>query len=115
MKWVTHVVWGALPFLSTMGPLSYAVASLHTALTDVMGHWGYRRAKWHDVLSVVLGVAIGLHLGNVAAGLAMGLIHVVLDWLSPGRLAVSWLYNLPFILLGVSLNVYISRLTLGHA
>ena len=115
MKWLTHVVWGSLPFLPSMGLMAYAVASVHTAITDVMGHWGYRRAMWHDALSVVLGVAIGWYLDNVAAGLLLGLIHVVLDWLSPGRLAVSWLYNAPFFLLGAVLNVYISRLTLGHA
>jgi hypothetical protein len=95
--------------------MAYAAASLHTAITDMLGHRGYRRARWHDALSVALGVAIGLYLGNAAAGLAMGLIHVVLDWISPGRLAVSWLYNAPFFIMGVALNLYISRVILGHA
>jgi len=68
-------------------------ASLHTAVTDVLGHQGLRRSKYHDVISIVAAVVISAYLHN-AALLVLGVIHILLDWASPGRLAVDWMYNL---------------------
>lgn len=106
MKWVTHIVWGAavLRFFGAGLPTAFALASLHTVFTDVLGHRGLRRAWYHDILSIIIGILLGLYVGlPMPASLALGLTHVVLDWISPGRLAVSWLYNLPFLALGLAL------------
>jgi hypothetical protein len=74
-------------------PTAAATASLHTVVTDVMGHRGLRRSKYHDVISIVVAVVISAYLHNVAF-LVLGAIHILLDWASPGRLAVNWMYNL---------------------
>ena len=99
MKWFTHVIWGAF-FPVLMGVDVYEAASLavvHTVLTDVLGHErrGYviRRASFHDALSLFLGFAIAVAMHNPVY-LWLGAIHIVLDWLSPGRLGVSFLYSL---------------------
>ena len=68
-------------------------ASLHTAVTDVLGHQGLRRSKYHDVISIAVAVVISAYLHNVAY-LILGPIHILLDWASPGKLAVNWMYNL---------------------
>ncbi len=99
MKWFTHIIWGAF-FPVLMGVNVYEAASMatiHTVLTDVLGHEkrGYiiRRASYHDYLSLFLGFVIALIMQNPVY-LWLGAIHVVLDWLSPGRLGVSYLYSL---------------------
>lgn len=95
MKWFTHVLWG-VALLATLGvdiTVSVFAASLHTAATDMLGHQGLRRSKYHDVISIVVAVVISAYLHNVAF-LVLGAIHILLDWISPGRLAVSWMYNL---------------------
>jgi hypothetical protein len=98
MKWFTHIIWGAF-FPVLMGVNVYEAVSLavaHTVLTDVFGHErrGYvRRASYHDGLSLFLAFAIALIMHNPLY-LWLGAIHVVLDWLSPGRLGVSYLYSL---------------------
>ena len=74
-----------------------ALAVAHTVLTDVSGHVRQgpiiRRASYHDVLSLLLGFAIALFTHNPVY-LWLGAIHVVLDWLSPGRLGANYLYSL---------------------
>jgi hypothetical protein len=99
MKWFTHIIWGAF-FPVLLGVNEYEAVSLavvHTVLTDVLGHerHGYyvRRAFYHDGLSLFFGFMIALIMRNPVY-LWLGAIHVVLDWLSPGRLGVSYLYSL---------------------
>jgi hypothetical protein len=99
MKWFTHIIWGAF-FPILMGVKAgeaVAWAVVHTVLTDVLGHEKrglyIRRASYHDGLSLILGVVIALITGNLVY-LWLGAIHVFLDWLSPGRLGVSYLYSL---------------------
>jgi len=74
-----------------------ALAVAHTVLTDIFGHVRrgpiIRRASYHDVLSLLLGFAIALFTHNPVY-LWLGTIHVVLDWLSPGRLGANFLYSL---------------------
>jgi hypothetical protein len=99
MKWFTHIIWGAfLPILVGVKieeAVSLAVA--HTVLTDVLGHVRrgpyVRRAPYHDALSIFLGFVFAIIMHNPLY-LWLGAIHVVLDWLSPGRLGVSYLYSL---------------------
>jgi hypothetical protein len=99
MKWFAHIIWGAF-FPILMGvdvseAVSLAVA--HTVLTDVLGHEKHgvytRRASYHDALSLTLGFIIAMLMQNPFY-LWLGAIHVVLDWLSPGRLGVNYLYSL---------------------
>ena len=99
MKWFTHIIWGAF-FPILMGVKvdeAAALAVAHTVLTDVFGHVRQgpiiRRASYHDVLSLLLGFAIALLTHNPVY-LWLGTIHVVLDWLSPGRLGANFLYSL---------------------
>ncbi len=70
---------------------------VHTVLTDVLGHEKHgvyvRRASYHDTLSLALGFMIALFTQNPLY-LWLGAIHVMLDWLSPGRLGVNYLYSL---------------------
>jgi len=100
MRWVTHIVWASLAYKAGgLEPLlAAALAGAATALTDVLGHQGLRRAWWHDPLAVAAHVVVAPSLApwNIVAGLT----HVALDWISPGKLATSWLYNLPWIVLG---------------
>ena len=99
MKWFTHIIWGAFfPILigaDVREAVSFAVA--HTVLTDVLGHEKHgsyiRRASYHDTLSLALGFLIAFLTHNPAY-LWLGVIHVVLDWLSPGRLGANFLYSL---------------------
>jgi len=99
MKWFTHIIWGAFfPILlgaDVREAVSLAVA--HTVLTDVLGHERrgpyIARSSYHDALSLILGFGIALFMQNPLY-LWLGAIHVVLDWLSPGRLGVSFTYSL---------------------
>jgi hypothetical protein len=72
-------------------------ATIHTVLTDVLGHekHGYitRRSAYHDYISLFLGLVIALITQNPVY-LWLGAIHVILDWLSPGKLGVSYPYSL---------------------
>ncbi len=99
MKWFTHIIWGAF-FPVLMGVDVHEAVSLavvHTVLTDVLGHVGrgpyIRRASYHDALALFFGFVIALIMRNPLY-LWLGAIHVVLDYLSPGRLGVSYLYSL---------------------
>jgi hypothetical protein len=99
MKWFTHIIWGAFFPILTGVDVGEAVslAVVHTVLTDVFGHerrGGYiRRASYHDALSLSLGFMIALIMHNPVY-MWLGAIHTLLDWLSPGRLGVSYLYSL---------------------
>jgi hypothetical protein len=99
MKWFTHIIWGAF-FPIIMGVNVHEAVSLavvHTVLTDLLGHVRrgiyIRRAPYHDALSLFLGFVIALVMRNPLY-LWLGAIHVVLDWLSPGRLGANYLYSL---------------------
>lgn len=99
MKWFTHIIWGALlPVLSGVNVYeAVSLALIHTVLTDTMGHVRHghyiRRSRYHDALSLFFGVMIAAIMRNLVY-IWLGVIHVVLDWLSPGRLGVSFLYSL---------------------
>jgi hypothetical protein len=74
-----------------------SLAVVHTVLTDVLGHerrgFYVRRASYHDGLSLFFGFAVAFIMQNPVY-LWLGAIHVILDWLSPGKLGVSYLYSL---------------------
>jgi len=94
VKWATHILWGAA-LLGLLGVDLYvaaAAAGTHTIVTDVLGHSGLRRNKYHDLVSITAAAVLAAYLHNPAY-LVLGLLHAVLDWLSPGRLAVAWWYN----------------------
>jgi hypothetical protein len=99
MKWFTHIIWGAFfPILLGVNiQEAVSLSVLHTVLTDVLGHEKsgpiIRRASYHDALSLILGFVIAFAMNNPLY-LWLGAIHVVLDWLSPGRLGVNYLYSL---------------------
>jgi len=99
MKWFTHIIWGAfLPILvGVKVEEAVSLAVVHTVLTDVLGHERrgpiIRRAPYHDALSLILGFMIAAFMGNPIY-LWLGAIHVFLDFLSPGRLGVSYFYSL---------------------
>jgi len=94
MKWFTHIIWGAFLPVALGADVREAasLAVVHTVLTDVLGHERrgvyIRRASYHDALSLLLGIGIALAMNNPLY-LWLGAIHVVLDWLSPGRLGVN--------------------------
>jgi hypothetical protein len=95
VRWATHIIWGAAA-LSLFGVNLYdaaAYSSLHTAVTDVLGHSGLRRNKYHDLISLLTAVVISAYMHNPAY-IALGAVHIILDILSPGRLAVSVPYNI---------------------
>ena len=94
MKWVTHILWGVavLTLLKADLVTAAAAAAFHTAVTDVLGHSGLRRNKYHDLASIATAAVIAAYMLNPIY-LLLGLLHVFLDWASPGRLAVSWAYN----------------------
>jgi len=94
MKWVTHILWGVAVLMLFRIDMAVAVAAsaIHTAATDILGHSGLRRNKYHDLISIAAAAALAAYLHNPAY-LALGPLHVLLDWISPGRLAVDWLYN----------------------
>jgi hypothetical protein len=95
VRWATHIIWGAAA-LSLFGVNLYdaaAYSSLHTAVTDVLGHSGLRRSKYHDLISLLTAVVISAYIHSPAY-IALGAVHIILDILSPGRLAVSVPYNI---------------------
>jgi len=94
VKWVTHILWGVavLTLLKADLVTAAAAAAFHTAVTDVLGHSGLRRNKYHDLISIAVAAVIAAYMLNPIY-LLLGLLHVFLDWASPGRLAVSWAYN----------------------
>lgn len=123
MKWVTHYVWAALPLIYVYHcaylPLVIAYSVTATVLTDMLAHRGRpvpHRTWWHDPWAVA---AHSLVAGSIAwsAGLPWllwaalgalgGFTHVFLDWISPGRKAISWGYNAPALLLGLAIAYYI--------
>ena len=69
-----------------------AASAVHTAATDVLGHSGLWRNRYHDLVSMAAAAALAAYLHNPVY-IALGVLHVLLDWISPGRLAVDWLYN----------------------
>jgi hypothetical protein len=99
MKWFTHIIWGAfLPILAGVkAEEAVSLSVAHTVLTDILGHVRrgpiIRRASYHDALSLFLGFVFAVFMQNPIY-LWLGAIHVVLDFLSPGRLGVSYLYSL---------------------
>lgn len=99
MKWVTHIAWGLLVLYMLGVPLqtAAALATAHTVVTDLIGHSGLRRNKIHDIASVVVGAALAGPVVGIMPGLASGITHVVLDLMSPGKLAVAWWYNAIFL------------------
>ncbi len=109
MKWFTHILWNtaaaaALCSIFAMSCDTYitvsAMAALHTVVTDVLGHRGLRRNRYHDAISLITAVVLTASVGNPVL-LIFGPIHIVLDRLSPGRLAVSWAYNIMWSLVAV--------------
>ena len=94
MKWVTHILWGVavLTLFRVDFAAAAAAAAFHTVATDVLGHSGLRRSKYHDWISIAVAAAIAFYLGNPAY-LTLGVLHIFLDWASPGKLAVNWPYN----------------------
>jgi len=94
VKWYAHALWG-LAIMTLLGaPLhaSAAASAVHTAATDVLGHSGMRRNRWHHAISLIAAALIAIAL-NCPQALALGPLHVLLDFLSPGRLAVNRAYN----------------------
>ncbi len=94
MKWATHILWGTAVLL-LFGVNLYdaaAYSSLHTVMTDVLGHSGLRRNKMHDLISLLTAVVISAYMHSTAY-IALGAVHIILDLLAPGRLAVSVPYN----------------------
>jgi hypothetical protein len=94
VKWVTHILWGAA-LLGLLGVDLYAAAAaagIHTIVTDVLGHSGLRRNRYHDLIAVAAAAAAAAYMHNPVY-ILLGLIHILLDWASPGKLAVSWPYN----------------------
>ncbi len=107
MKWVTHILWGAavLRLLGVDLYVAAAAAALHTVVTDVFGHSGLRRSKYHDFISLLTGAVIAIYLHNPVYML-LGVVHILLDWVSPGRLAVSWSYNVLWSMPAVLILMY---------
>jgi len=95
MKWFTHILWGAAALAAFhVDPVTAAAAAaVHTAATDALGHKGLRRSKYHDLISMLAAIIIAIYFRSPAY-LALGVLHVLLDWASPGRLAASWGYNI---------------------
>lgn len=94
MKWATHILWGTavLTLFRVDFAVAAAAAAFHTVVTDVLGHSGLRRNKYHDWISIAVAAAIAAYLG--LPHLILGVLHIVLDWVSPGKLAVSLPYNI---------------------
>jgi hypothetical protein len=80
-------------------------SAVHAAATDIPGHSGPRRNRWHNAISLVAALALALALGCPQA-LALGPLHVALDILSPGRLAVSRWYNLAWSLAAATIIMH---------
>lgn len=107
MKWITHIVWATLAYTQVM-PLEKAIvaASVATALTDIFGHTGLRRNSLHDILAIAFHAAAPALLVQPTPqvflwALVAGFSHLFLDYIAPGKLAVSWIYNLPWLVAGL--------------
>jgi hypothetical protein len=94
MKWVTHILWGTavITLLGIDVATAAATAAVHTVATDALGHSGLRRNKYHDLISIAAAAVLAAYMHS-PAHILLGPIHTLLDWASPGRLAVSWWYN----------------------
>ncbi|ACB39668.1 hypothetical protein [Pyrobaculum neutrophilum] len=137
MKWVTHYVWAALPLISVyrcsylLLIAAYAIAA--TKLTDVLAHgrkpvkawrggpWAVAktvpyRTRWHDPWAVATHSLTAASVAWIAGlpwalwaalGALGGLTHVFLDRLTPGKRAISWVYNAPALVLGLLMAYYL--------
>ena len=107
MKWATHILWGVavLALLRIDLATAAAAATLHTVTTDTLGHSGLRRSKYHDLISIVAAAVIAAYMGSPAY-LILGVLHIFLDWASPGKLAVSLPYNVLWSLPPVLILMY---------
>ena len=94
MKWFTHILWGTAALSIFHADISTAAAAavVHTVITDTLGHKGLRRNRYHNLISILTAVVISVYLHNPVY-LMLGIIHIFLDLASPGKLAVSWAYN----------------------
>ena len=72
--------------------LAALASAVHTAATDIVGHSGLRRGRQHNAISIIAAALIAAAFSCPQA-LALGPLHIVLDFLSPGKLAVSRAYN----------------------
>ena len=72
--------------------LAAAASAVHTVATDALGHSGPRRNKRHGIISLVAAALIAIAL-NCPQALVLGPLHLALDLLGPGRLAVNRAYN----------------------
>jgi hypothetical protein len=88
--------------------LAALAGAAHTAATDIMGHSGPRRNRLHGVASLAAAALVAAALGCPQA-LALGPLHIALDCLSPGRLAVSRWYNALWAAAGALLVVALVR------
>ena len=106
VRWLTHIIWGvaALSFFPIDLTVAAGASFIHTALTDILGHAGLRRNRYHDILAIFWAVLIAGLMGNPAF-IVLGPLHILLDLISPGRWAVNWAYNSLFIALAAALLV----------
>jgi len=104
VRWLTHIIWGvvALYFFSVDLTVAAGMSFIHTALTDVLGHTGLHRNRYHDILAIFWAVLIAGLMKNPAF-IVLGPLHIILDLISPGRWAVNWAYNSLFIALAAAL------------
>lgn len=104
VRWLTHIIWGvaALSFFSVDLTAAAVMSFIHTALTDVFGHTGLHRNRYHDILAIFWAVLIAGLMKNPAF-IVLGPVHIILDLISPGRWAVNWAYNSLFIALAAAL------------
>jgi len=94
VKWYAHALWGVAFMMLLGAPLhvSAAASAVHTVATDALGHSGPRRNRRHGMISLIAAALIAIAL-NCPQALVLGPLHVLLDFLSPGGLAVSRAYN----------------------
>ncbi len=87
-------MWGvaALAIFHVDPVTAAATSSIHTVATDMLGHRGLRRSRYHGLISMLAAAALAIYFHNPAM-LLLGPVHILLDAVSPGRLAVSWAYN----------------------
>jgi hypothetical protein len=104
VRWLTHIIWGvaALSFFPVDLTVAAGMSFIHTALTDVLGHTGLHRNRYHDILAIFWAVLIAGLIKNPAF-IVLGPVHIILDLISPGRWAVNWAYNSLFIALAAAL------------
>jgi hypothetical protein len=104
VRWLTHIIWGvaALSFFAVDLTVAAGMSFIHTALTDIFGHTGLHRNRYHDMLAIFWAVLIAGLMKNPAF-IVLGPLHIILDLISPGRWAVNWAYNSLFIALAAAL------------